>query len=195
LFFQFQKYHHYNYLNKNNNICRNQMLNITNICRNQSVAWSNIIKNQTKNARDYLCEQFISMRKIVATQMYNCKRLVNGYMNDIVSSVNRSLNLTVNVKKNISLGFSLGSDGQSVNALSTFNTLSAMARSNNVIPMGNVGLGTLIGSAVAQSATSSDLSIEIPLYLDSKEIARASAKYMDGELKVINKRKNRRNGN
>ena len=36
--------------------------------------------------------------------------------------------------------------------------------------------------------------IEVPLYLDGKVVARATARYVDNELKQMTKRENRKRG-
>ena len=58
----------------------------------------------------------------------------------------------------------------------------------------DIGLGTLLGSVGAAAKSGQVVNIEVPLYLEGREIARASAKYMDGELSRVNTRTDRKRG-
>jgi hypothetical protein len=50
------------------------------------------------------------------------------------------------------------------------------------------------GGSMAGSSIGSNITLEIPVMLDGRELAKASAKYIDGEIKTINKRENRKRG-
>ena len=57
-----------------------------------------------------------------------------------------------------------------------------------------IGLGTLIGSAIKEAGRQNSSVVEVPVYLDGREIARASAKYNEAELNKLSKRKSRKRG-
>jgi phage-related protein len=51
------------------------------------------------------------------------------------------------------------------------------------------------GSSFCGNRVMSDnVTLEIPVILDGRELARASAKYVDNELKLMTKRENRKRG-
>ena len=51
-----------------------------------------------------------------------------------------------------------------------------------------------MGAITGASQSGQVVNIEVPLYLEGREIARASAKYMDGELSRVNTRTDRKRG-
>lgn len=177
------------------NGARDSFVGMVNIIRNQCLNMTNIINNQTKNSRDEFCRQFMSMAKIAKQQMKNAYDDVSTYMEAIKNAVSKTLELKVNVSKTITTSYKDGNGEQSINALGTFSQLSAMARTIGVAPMSSMGLGTLVGTAVAQANNGTPIVIELVTNLDGKTVAQQTAQYMNNELKVIEKRKNRRNGN
>ena len=58
-----------------------------------------------------------------------------------------------------------------------------------------VGLGTLIASSAKSQVNDKAVYLEIPVILDGKQVAKSTAKYIDGELKTISNRDNRKKGN
>ena len=181
-------------------VSRTQMVNISNIIRNQSVSWSNIISNQAKNARDNLTRQFISMAKVVATQMKNCLSSVNSYMSKIAKATNKKMSMSVNVNKTVSTSFA-GIGGASVaaaNALYAANNASTYSLGGDTSALASRASAVSSGGGTVSSGTSrggSDgILLEMPVYLDGREVARATAKYVDGELKRITNRENRKRG-
>lgn len=182
------------------NVARNQMLNVSNIIRNQAVNWANIISNQSKNARDNLTRQFMSMAKVVATQMKNCLSSVNSYMSKIAKATNKKMTMSLNVNKTVSTSFAgIGPSVASADALYAANAASTYSLGRN---MG--ALASRAASAVSSEGTTfssggsrgsgNGMTIEVPVKLDGREIARATAKYTDEELKTIASRENRKRG-
>ena len=183
-------------------VARTQMVNVSNIIRNQSSNWASIIGNQAKTARDNLTRQFMSMASVVATQMKKCLTSVQSYMNQIAKATNKSMNMSVNVNKtvttkNISASSGIGgSRALSADAIYAANNASIASLAGNA--------GALYGSASYAMSTGGSLSgiasggenitLEIPVMLDGREVARATAKYVDNELKLITKRENRKRG-
>ena len=179
-------------------VARNQMVAISSIVRNQAVNWGNIIRNQAQNARDNLTRSFMSMYSVVSTQMAKCLSTVQSYMAQISSACNKSLNLKVNVSKTITTTEkTIKEKPKTIDALGTFNTLSTMSMvSGGYVPMSTaVGLGTLIASSAKSQVNDKAVYLEIPVILDGKQVAKSTAKYIDGELKTISNRDNRKKGN
>jgi TP901 family phage tail tape measure protein len=175
-------------------VARTQMVNISNIVRNQAMSWANIISNQVKRARDALTRQFMSMAAVARTQMSKVASAVSSSMSNVVASASRGISMNVNVNRSVSTGYSMPSANAlyAANAGATFslgNNMSAFANNASyAAPSGNSG-----GSSNSSSAGGS-MVIEVPLYLDGREAARAIAKYVDGELKLMTKRENRKRG-
>jgi TP901 family phage tail tape measure protein len=175
-------------------VARTQMVNISNIVRNQAMSWANIISNQVKRARDALTRQFMSMAAVARTQMSKVASAVSSSMSNVAASASRGISMNVNVNRSVSTGYSMPSANAlyAANAGATFslgNNMSAFANNASyAAPSGNSG-----GSSNSSSAGGS-MVIEVPLYLDGREAARAIAKYVDGELKLMTKRENRKRG-
>ena len=180
-------------------VARTQMVNISNIIRNQSVNWANIIRNQAKNARDNLTRQFMSMASVVKTQMSKCLSSVKSTMSQIAKQTNKSMNLKVNVNKTVTTKNATASSTPSMasafyaaNTASAFsmgtyaNTSTLSSRASSAISSG--------GSSSSYTGSNRDLLLEIPLVVDGRELARSSAKYINGELKAISKRNDRKRG-
>ena len=170
-----------------------QMLSMASVTRTQMTNISNIIKNQSKNARDSLTSQFISMAKVVSTQMKNCLSSVKTYMSQIKSQTSKTMTLNVNTSTssysatpatasalyaaNAASAFSIGDSGN-------MSTLSSRASS----------VSSTMNSSYTSGASSNGLLLEIPLVVDGRELARSSAQYMNGEIKKITKRNDRKRG-
>ena len=170
-----------------------QMLSMASVTRTQMTNISNIIRNQSKNARDSLTSQFISMAKVVSTQMKNCLSSVKSYMSQIKSQTSKTMTLNVNTSTssysatpatasalyaaNAASAFSIGDSGN-------MSTLSSRASS----------VSSTMSSSYTSGASSNGLLLEIPLVVDGRELARSSAQYMNGEIKKITKRNDRKRG-
>ena len=168
--------------------------------RTSFMGLTNIVRNQSKNARDNLTRQFISMAKVVATQMKNCLSSVNSYMSKIAKATNKKMTMSLNVNKTVSTSFAgIGPSVASADALYAANAASTYSLGRN---MG--ALASRAASAVSSEGTTfssggsrgsgNGMTIEVPVKLDGREIARATAKYTDEELKTIASRENRKRG-
>ena len=178
-------------------VARTQMVNISNIMRNQAVAWSNIIRNQASNARDALTSSFISMRKVTETQMAHVLRIVNQYMAQVATACNKSFTINVAVNKTITTTLKVNVEAGAPTSLNPAIPVANSLNSSAIMTAGgnsSIGLGTLMGAITGASQSGQVVNIEVPLYLEGREIARASAKYMDGELKRVNNRTDRKRG-
>ena len=172
-----------------------QMLSMASVTRTQMVNISNIIRNQSKSARDALTSQFISMAKVVATQMKNCLSSVKTYMSQIKTQTSKTMTLNVNASTPSYTPATVSSAG----ALYAANAASAYSIGNS----GNMSAlssrassvsSTIGSSSYTSGASSNGLLLEIPLVVDGRELARSSAQYMNGEIKKITKRNDRKRG-
>ena len=174
-------------------VARTQMVNISNIIRNQAVTWTNIISNQVKIARDALTRQFMSMAAVARTQMNKVTSAVRSSMSNIASATSRGISMNVNVNRNASGSYAMPSANAlyAANAGATFslgNNMSAFANNASyAAPSGNSGTSS-------SDSAGGGMVIEVPLYLDGKVVARATARYVDNELKQMTKRENRKRG-
>ena len=171
-------------------VSRTQMVNISNIIRNQAMRWASIIRNQASNARNALTSSFMSMSAVVRTQMANCLSIVQSYMAQIRSAVSQQMTMnfkvnktitTTNVTKNVTEGLMATMGGISRNTMS-------------------IGQPAIMGSGVRSTggynrgSEDRNYTFSIPLYIDGKEVARATATYNQAELNKLEKRNNRKRG-
>ena len=109
----------------------------------------------------------------------------------------RSMAVTLaSATKNMSLNVSTNYSGLSANALYAANNASTMSLGNNMSALASNASYAMStgGGSMAGSSIGSNVTLEIPVMLDGKELARASAKYVDSELKLMTKRENRKRG-
>ncbi len=174
-------------------VARTQMVNISNIVRNQAMRWSNIIRNQASNARNALTSSFMSMAAVARNQMANVLSVVQSYMSRIAATCNRTLTLKVNINKTETTTKKVVVEKSGLGL--TMPQSSSLSASGYTRSASTIGLGTLVG-VLNSASTGSDraISIEVPLVLEGREIARASAIYTREELARLEKRNNRKRG-
>ena len=174
-------------------VARTQMVNVSNIVRNQAMRWSNIIRNQAQSARNALTSSFMSMAAVARNQMASVLSVVRSYMSQIAAACNRTLTLKVNISKTetTTKKVVVEKSPKSLNMPQS----SSLSASGYTRSASSIGLGTLVG-ALNSGATGSNraISIEVPLVLEGREIARASAIYTREELARLEKRNNRKRG-
>lgn len=174
-------------------VARTQMVNVSNVIRNQAVGWANVIRNQASNARNALTSSFMSMAAVARSQMANVLSVVRSYMSQIAAACNRTLTLKVNISKTetTTKKVVVENSPKSLN-IPQSSSLSASEYSRSA---SSIGLGTLVG-ALSPNSIGSDraISIEVPLVLNGREIAKASAIYTREELSRLEKRNNRKRG-
>ena len=175
------------------NICRNQMVNITNIINNQAPKWSKIITAGGNSAAAALQVSFARMRNNAASSMAAVLSTVRSYMSQIAAACNKQLTIKVNVQKTVTTTEKTVKEGPSSLSMTIprATSLSGMTRG---MGSDSINLGTLMGAVTASATRGQTVNIEVPLYLEGREIARASAKYMDGELSKVNTRTDRKRG-
>ena len=175
------------------NVARTQMVNVSNIIRNQAMRWSNIIRNQAQSARNALTRSFMSMAAVARNQMSSVLSVVRSYMSQIAATCNRTLTLKVNISKTetTTKKVVVEKSPKSLNMPQA----SSLSASGYTRSASSIGLGTLVG-ALSSASTGSNraISIEVPLVLEGREIARASAIYTREELARLEKRNNRKRG-
>ena len=176
------------------NVTRTQMVNISNIVRNQMVNCTNIVRNQSANMKSAMSSSFSGLASVVASQMARCLSTVRSYMNQIAAATSRTMTMnfrvnktttTTNITKNVTKGAraTMGNINTNMRGIAQPSTMST-SMSN-----GSINL------APANNGISGSLALEIPVMLDGREIARASASYNQAELAKLEKRSNRKRGN
>ena len=174
-------------------VARTQMVNVSNIVRNQAMRWSNIIRNQAQSARNALTSSFMSMAAVARNQMARVLSVVQGYMSRIAAACNRTLTLKVNISKTetTTKKVVVEKSPKSLNMPQS----SSLSASGYTRSASSIGLGTLVGALnTASTGSNRAISIEVPLVLEGREIARASAIYTREELARLEKRNNRKRG-
>lgn len=178
-------------------VARTQMVNVSNIIRNQATQWSSTIRSQSASMKSSFTSAFSGLSSIAASQMAKCLSVVKSYMSQIRAataqkmtmsfSVNRTIT-TTNVTRTIAKG--MAATVSSMNA-SMFNV--SKANTANVASVASVGVsdGSLYGN---NGFGNGSLALEVPLYLDGREIARATASYNQAELAKLDKRAKRKRG-
>ena len=170
------------------NIFRNQFINMANITRNQMLNIANIIRNQASNARNALTSSFISMAKVVATQMNKCLSSVRNTMTQMASAASRGISM------NVSGGMPAAAPASALYAANAASTYSIGGRISALANGASSAMSTGAASGSSSRGMSEAITLEIPVMLDGKQVARATAKYVDNELKMMTKRENRKRG-
>ena len=176
-------------------VARTQMVNVSNVIRNQAVGWSNVIRNQASNARNALTSSFMSMAAVARTQMARVLSVVQSYMSQISAACNKTLTLKVNINKTetttkkvvVEGGGKTGMMNIAVPQTSSFTASGTRGASNSI------GLGSL-AQALSGYGKDQTISISVPVVLEGREIAKASAIYTREELSRLEKRNNRKRG-
>ena len=176
-------------------VARTQMVNVSNVIRNQAVGWSNVIRNQASNARNALTRSFMSMAAVARSQMANVLSVVRSYMSQIAAACNKTLTLKVNINKTetttkkvvVDGGGKTGMMNIAVPQTSSFTASGTRGASNSI------GLGSL-AQALSGYGKDQTISISVPVVLEGREIAKASAIYTREELSRLEKRNNRKRG-
>lgn len=162
---------------------------------NKFMSIRSVITTQMSSARSALTTQFISMRKVAATQMAEILRTVKSYMSQIASACNKTMTLKVNINKTETTTKKVVVEGGgkasmmsiAVPQTSSFTASGTRGASNSV------GLGSL-AQALSGYGKDQTISISVPVILEGREIAKASAIYTREELSRLEKRNNRKRG-
>lgn len=177
-----------------------QVGNARNIVTSKMISINKVVATQSQNARNNATKSFISLAKVIRTQMANAYNSVNTYMNKISASTNRTLSTKVNVTKTVNTV-----NTTSKASVAKFSTLAANSISSvNTMSLKSVASPATISNLNTASSNGRSLSSSnpnnttatfvMPVYLDSKMIGKSTAKIIDGELKTLNKKNNRKRG-
>ena len=204
------------------NIARNQFVNMANICRNQMLNCTNIVKNQMTNMNNATRTAFVNMANIVRNQMLNCTNIVRNQASNMSTALSQgmskmasaatsamakvvaavqsgmaqaraiasapiSINITSNIQRKVTTTHVAGGLKQTMDGISR----SSIAVSRPDIMAG--GGGASINRIPAQQEKG--FTFTIPVVVDGREIARATAKYNQSELDRLTKRNSRKKGN
>lgn len=175
-------------------VTRTQMVNITNIIRNQSTQWASLVQSGASRAKSSFSSSFSGLASVARSQMANCLSIVRSYMNQIAAATSKTMTMnfkvnksvtTTNITKNVTQGAraTMGNINTNMRGIAQPSTMST-SMSN-----GSINL------APANNGISGSLALEVPLFLDGREIARASASYTQAELAKLEMRGNRKRGN
>ena len=173
-------------------VARNQMVAVSNIIRNQAVTWSNIIRNQAANMRSAMTSAFAGMAASARAGMANVLSIVRSYMAQIRSETSKTMTMhfkvdktvtTTNVSKNVTEGLrnTMGAISRGMASISAPQAISIGGYATSMSSIGGLAAG---GS----------ITLDVPLYIDGKEVARATAVYNEQELAKLAKRNNRKRG-
>ncbi len=168
------------------------------------ISIANVVRTQSWNARNAATSSFISLAKVIRTQMANAYSSVSTYMNKIASATNRTLTTKVNVTKTVSTVNAVSSSIPVVANLQNFSAIAnrslaatnalATASVSTVSARSTFGGYSNNGNLYSNKVSPEPIYLDISLELDSKIIAKKTAKYVDGELSVIDKRDSRKRG-
>ena len=175
-------------------VARTQMVNISNIVRNQAISWSNVIRNQTANMKASFTAAFSGLSSIAASQMSKCLATVRSYMAQIRAATAQTMTMNFRVNKTVTTTNVTRSVAQG--AARTMSNL-ARAGSSLIAPQAvAIGGGVVGGSDRVNNGlgNTNALQLSIPLTVDGREIARATASYNQEELSKLSKRSSRRRG-
>lgn len=170
------------------------------------ISIANVVRTQSQNARNNATRSFISLRKVIQTQMAQAYSSVSSYMSKMASATNRTLNTKVNVTRTVN---TVNQSAKTAN-LKAVNTMaysnlaySAIRATNNAATASLASTSTSSfssSSGVSSSsnstakATTRDMRIVMPVYLDSKVIGESTADIVDDKIKVKARRENRKRG-
>ena len=202
------------------NIARNQFVNIANICRNQMLNCTNIVKNQMTNMNDATRTAFVNMANIVRNQMTNCTNIVRNQASNMSTALSQGMSkmasaaqsamakvvaavqsgmaqaraiasapITINIQSNISRKVTTTHvAGGLKQTMASIGANSLSVGSPNVMSSGGRHTITPV------SGNGGSYTFTIPITVDGREIARATAKYNQSELDRLSKRNSRKRG-
>ena len=167
-------------------VSRNQMTNVRTPVVEKMMSIVRVISTQGYKATKALSTSMQGMATVASQQMSRVLAVVNSYMNSIARATSRRLTINVGVNKTVTTTY------KSVQA--SIPTATNLAASSITARGNSMGLGTLVGNMIKEAGRQGTSVVEVPVYLDGREIARASAKYNEAELNKLSKRKSRKRG-
>ena len=202
------------------NIIRNQMVNSANIVRNQAVNMANIFRNQFVNMANITRNQMLNIANIVRNQMLNCTNIVRNQASNMSNAMSQGLSKMASsaqsaMNRVLSVIRSAMAQARAIaSAPITINIQSNISRKVTTThvagglkqTMANIGANSLsVGTPNVMSAgathvvnpvsgNGANYVFTIPVTVDGREVARATAKYNQAELDKLNKRNARKRG-
>jgi hypothetical protein len=173
-------------------VARTQMTNVSNIVRNQAISWSNVVRSQSANMKAAFSAAFSGLAGVAARGMAACLSTVRSYMSQIRAATAQTMTMNFRVNKTMTTTNVTKNVVQGLN-----NTMGNIARSSaSLIAPQSVAIGGSIGTnrTVGGLGSVESLELSVPLTVDGREIARATASYNQAELAKLSKRNNRRRG-
>ena len=202
------------------NSCRTQMVNCANIVRNQCVNMANIFRNQFVNMANITRNQMINIANIVRNQMTNCTNIARNQASNMSSALSQGMSrmasaasaamakvvaavrsgmaqaraiasapITINIQSNIS------------RKVTTTHVAGGLKQTMANIGANSLSIGTpnvMSGGAThvvnPVSGNGANYVFTIPVTVDGREVARATARYNQAELDKLNKRNSRKRG-
>ena len=202
------------------NIIRNQMVNSANIVRNQAVNMANIFRNQFVNMANITRNQMLNIANIVRNQMLNCTNIVRNQASNMSNAMSQGLSKMASsaqsaMNRVLSVIRSAMAQARAIaSAPITINIQSNISRKVTTThvagglkqTMANIGANSLsVGTPNVMSAgathvvnpvsgNGANYVFTIPVTVDGREVARATAKYNQAELDRLSKRNARKRG-
>ncbi len=203
------------------NICRNQMTNCANIVRNQMLNMTNIVKNQTTNMNNAVRTGFVNMANIVRNQMTNCTNIVRNQSSNMSTALSQGMSkmasaatsamarVVAAVRSGMAQARAIASAPITINIQSNISrkvttthvagglkqTMSGIAVSTLSVPRPSTMANGTSGASIHNIPTRDrEFAFTIPLMIDGREIAKATARYNEKELNKLEKRNSRRRG-
>lgn len=135
-----------------------------------------------------LVETFTELHMTIRSTLLTMKNMVSS-IRSVTAQMSSSRSMSLNVNRTVSTNYA--------DALYAANNASTLSLGGNMSALSSgasYAMSTGGGSSFGGSSIGSNVTLEIPVMLDGRELARASAKYIDGEIKTMNKRENRKRG-
>ena len=167
-------------------VSRNQMTNVRTPVVENMMSIVRVISTQGYKATKALSTSMQGMATVASQQMSRVLAVVNSYMNSIARATSRRLTINVGINKTVTTTYQ--------NVQASIPTATNLAASSITARGNSMGLGTLVGNMIKEAGRQGTSVVEVPVYLDGREIARASAKYNEAELNKLSKRKSRKRG-
>jgi TP901 family phage tail tape measure protein len=150
-----------------------------------------VVNTQAWKARDNATRAFISMRKVIATQMSEAYQTVTKYMDKIRTATNKSFSMSLDVNRKVTTSYVVdrASHGIQQGMMNRMSANMGMVGSPSTQAVGGSSSGNL-----AMTGGGAVYEFSIPVVVDGKQIALASASYTEAELAKRSKRRNRKRG-
>ena len=179
------------------NIARNQFVNITNIIKNQAPQWASTVKSQASAMKSAFSSTFSGLSSIAAREMASVLSTVRSYMSQIASAVSQKMTINVDVNKTVTttnITKTETAPASAAYAMRAINASTFALSAPRAMAVSNTNNDTGGGAFSRNKFGYGPLSLEVPVILDGREIARASASYTQDELNKLEKRSKRKRG-